>query len=253
MSNGQPPGPGSPPQPVHPPHPAGHAQPAHPQGAAPPQQYGQPQPQGYPQAQPSSPGAPAPRPQAQAPQGSTGTAGGGEVLYEGIAKHSSNIGTYLKWLGVGFVGAGIAFGLNLIDAVGTATWGKYLWALSALGLPGLTWAWLVHVNNKYKITRRRVETETGVLTKSVHSLELWRVLDIQYTQSLLDRLFGNAKISLIGTDQSDPVLVLHGMPGHRKLFEELREAIQVARHTSRPMELVPGHDMEAGGMGEFVG
>jgi hypothetical protein len=181
--------------------------------------------------------------------------GMGEVLYEGIAKHSANIGTYLKWLGLCFVGGAAAFGLNMIEAVGTASWGKYLWALSAAGLPGLTWAWLVHVNNKYKITRKRVETETGVISKSVDSLELWRVLDIQYTQSLLDRIFGNARISLIGTDQTSPVLVLHGLPDHRKLFEELREAIQIARHSSRPMELVPGQDMNdgMGGMGEFVG
>lgn len=176
-----------------------------------------------------------------------------EVLYEGIAKHSANIGAYLKWMGVSFAGSGIAFGLNMIDGVATSTAGPLLWILSAAGLPGLLWAWLVHINRKYKITRKRVETETGVLSKSVDSLELWRVLDIQYNQSLLDRIFSNAKINLIGTDQSDPVLLLHGMPEHRKLFEDLREAIQIARHTSRPMELVPGQDMDGGGMGEFVG
>jgi hypothetical protein len=190
-------------------------------------------------------GQPPPRAQAQPPQGSTGAAGAGEALYEGTAKHTANLGAYLKWILVSVLGAGAAFGLNRIDAVAGSAAGPWLWVASAAGLPGLLWAYLVHISRRYKLSRRRVETEVGVLSKSVSTLELWRVLDIQYTQSLIDRIFDNAKISLIGTDQSDPVLVLHGLPGHRRLFEELREAIQLARHSSRPMELVPGHEAAA--------
>ncbi len=55
------------------------------------------------------------------------------------------------------------------------------------------------------------------------------------------RFFDNAKITLIGTDQTDPSLVLYGLPGHRALFEKLRDAVQFARASNRPMELAPGH------------
>jgi uncharacterized membrane protein YdbT with pleckstrin-like domain len=111
-----------------------------------------------------------------------------------------------------------------------------------VGLPGLLWQWLVHRGRKYKVSRRRVETERGVFSKAVDSLELWRVLDVRYEQSLLDRMLGNAKITLIGTDQTDGSLVLHGLPDHRRMFEQLRDAVQVTRHTNRPMELVPGQE-----------
>jgi membrane protein YdbS with pleckstrin-like domain len=180
---------------------------------------------------------PAGRPVAQAPQGSTGQPGSGEVLFEGIAKHSASMAGYLKWSFACVAAGALAIFLNSMD------WGIPGWFLGILwlvGVPGLLWTYLNHITNKYKITRRRVETEKGIIAKKVDSLELWRVLDVQYEQGLIDRIFGIAKIKLIGTDQSDPVLTLHGIPDHRKLFEILRDAVQDARHTNRPMELVPG-------------
>src|SRR5690606_28546121 len=110
--------------------------------------------------------------------------------------------------------------------------------LGLVGLPGLCWTFLRHITTRFKITLRRVELEHGVLSKDVDSLELWRVLDVRYKQSLLDRILGNAKVILIGTDKTHPELVLYGLPRHRQLFEQIREAVQAARHTSRPMELV---------------
>ena len=79
-----------------------------------------------------------------------------------------------------------------------------------------------------------------MITRKLDSLELWRVLDVRYEQSVLDRIFHNAKITLIVTDQTHPSLLLYGIPGHRQLFERLREAVQFARASNRPMELAPG-------------
>lgn len=180
---------------------------------------------------------------AQAPQGSMAQPGNGEVLFEGIAKHSASMAGYLKWSAV-TVGAG-ALGILLYQmSWGVPGWFSGLFWL--VGVPGLVWTYLRHITTKFKITRRRIETEHGVIAKKVDSLELWRVLDVQYEQGLIDRIFGIAKIKLIGTDQSDPVLELHGIPNHRPLFEILRDAVQDARHTNRPMELVPGQDAGAG-------
>ncbi|MCP5068179.1 MAG: PH domain-containing protein [bacterium] len=134
----------------------------------------------------------------------------------------------LVWLGLTFGGA---YAMQW-------TPGYPLWAIGFLALPGVAWTYLRHVTTRFKISRRRVEFERGVVGKDVDSLELWRVLDVMYKQSVWDRVLGNAKIILIGTDQTHPELVLHGLPNPRALFEHLREAVQVARHTSRPMELV---------------
>ena len=50
----------------------------------------------------------APPPQAQPPAGSSPSQAIDEVYFEGIAKHSANIGTYLMWVGVCILGGAIA-------------------------------------------------------------------------------------------------------------------------------------------------
>lgn len=159
-----------------------------------------------------------------------------EVLYVGSARHSVRLGTYLSWFGVCVVGGVAAWGLGQWETA--APYPR--WVLIFLGVPGLAWTYLVHVTTKFKVTTRRVEIERGVLAKELSTLELWRVLDVGFRQSVLDRMLGNARISLIGTDQTDPELVLHGMPAPRALFERIRDAVQDARRAGRPMEMVGG-------------
>ena len=64
----------------------------------------------------------------------------------------------------------------------------------------------------------------------------------------IECFFKNGRIKPIDTDQTNPELLLHGLPNHRVLFEQLRDAVQAARQTNRPMELVPGQ-----GMGHDIG
>jgi len=178
------------------------------------------------------------------PQSPNTPAAPSEVIYEGVANHSVSIPSYIKWVLVSVAGGTAAFFLAKIQFF--STWP--LWVLGLLGLPGMFVVFLQHMTTRYKITLRRVETERGIVSKKVESLELWRVLDLKYTQSIFDRLTGNGMVVLESTDKSDPKLELHGIPEHRKVFEQLREAVQAARHTSRPMELV-GSDGDLGGLG----
>lgn len=191
----------------------------------------------------STPGPSAPGPvpaRAQAPAGSVAQPGNEELIYYGPAKHGAYGWDYAKW-GLASVAAGVlASLLGRIELF--QSWP--LWVLSFVGLPGIVWTFLRHSTTRYKITLRRIELERGVLSKNVDSLELWRVLDVKYTQSLWDRILGVAKVTVMSTDQSTPELLLYGMPNARELFERLREAVQAARHTNRPMELVgDGHGM----------
>ena len=193
----------------------------------------------------AGPGPTMPPPQAQPPVGSSPQPVSDEVLYEGIAKHSANIGTYLMWVAVCAAGGVAGYFLLKIPALSEYP----MWVLSLVGVPMLLWSYLIHIKNKYKVTRRRIETERGVLTTRLDTLELWRVLDVRYERNLIDQIFDNGKIILLGTDQSHPQLVLYGMPDHRQLFERLRDAVQAARHSNRPMELAhgahPGHEGES--------
>lgn len=195
--------------------------------------------------QPQDPNQPpaAPRAQAQPPEGSTASPSA-DVLYKGVRKHSASISGYLKWVLVSAVGSTLGVLLGKIDFFAQFP----LWVLGFVGVPGIFIVWLRHMTTKYTVSLRRVETEHGIVAKSVDSLELWRVLDVRYDQSFFDRMTGNATITLVGTDQSDPELRLHGLPNHRALFEKLRDAVQAARQGNRPMEFV-GQDGWAENMG----
>lgn len=195
---------------------------------------------------PTSPEKPTSRAVASPPQGSLAQPGSGEVVFEGIAKHSASLGGYVKWGLVSVLGGAVAIAINTLTEWPIPGW--VLALLWLIGTPGLLWTYLEHISTKFKVTGRRIETEVGVITKRVESLELWRVLDVKYSQSLVDRVFNNATITLVSTDQGDPELALHGLPDHRALFERLRDAVQDARQTNRPMELVG----EGEGIGEMV-
>ncbi|MFO0631949.1 MAG: PH domain-containing protein [Nannocystaceae bacterium] len=196
--------------------------------------------QGPPQspAPQTPPGPPAAR--AQAPAGSVAQPGSEELIYYGPAKHGAYAFDYAKWV-LASIAAGV-LGSLLARISLFQSWP--LWLLSFIGIPGMVWTFLRHATTRYKITLRRIEFERGVLSKTVDSLELWRVLDVKYNQSLWDRIMGVARVTVMSTDQSTPELPLYGLPNSRELFERLRDAVQLARHSNRPMELVDGHAVD---------
>jgi hypothetical protein len=227
--------------PQHPPHPGQHAggsavpQQPHAQQPYPQQPYPQ---QSYPQqSYPQQPYPQQPHTQGHHASG-TKPVKPQETLYEGVCRHTASFGGYAKWAFVSIAGGAVAYGLAHIELF--STWP--LWVLGLVGLPGIAWTVLQHLTTRYKVTTQRVEFERGVLSKTVDSLELWRVLDVRYKQTVFDRILGNATIILIGTDQTDPEMRMHGLPNHRQLFEKLRDAVQVARRSGRPMELVGGQE-----------
>jgi membrane protein YdbS with pleckstrin-like domain len=176
------------------------------------------------------------QPQARPPAGSTAQPGHDELIYAGPAKHGAYAWDYLKWVLVGALCGAVGTGLGYIPALA----GYPLWLLSFVGLFGIVGTFLKHATSRFKLTLRRIELERGILSKSIDSLELWRVLDLKYTQNVFDRILGVGRITVMSTDQSTPELVLYGLPNGRAIFERLRDAVQIARHTSRPMELVGG-------------
>jgi membrane protein YdbS with pleckstrin-like domain len=81
----------------------------------------------------------------------------------------------------------------------------------------------------YRITSRTLDVESGLLSKKIDTVQLWRVRDVEFEQSLLERLLGVARIKVVAHDSTDPTLILRGLPDSRVVFEQIKTAIENAR------------------------
>jgi membrane protein YdbS with pleckstrin-like domain len=137
------------------------------------------------------------------------------------------------------------------QSVETTIWegrpGWRAWALAWIGgwllLPVLVGAiilvsvWLRTKSKRWRLTSRRIETETGWISTRVDTLELWRVRDIEFRQSLVDRLAGVARILVTAHDAASPAFEIRGVPGDRAIYDRLMAAVMEARQQRGVMNL----------------
>jgi len=106
-----------------------------------------------------------------------------------------------------------------------------------VGLVLLVPVWLRTRSTRWKLTSRRIEIETGLLGKRVDTLELWRVRDVEFRQSLMDRLVGVSCITVTAHDEGYPALDVRGVPGDRSIYDRLMAAVMQARQQRGVMNL----------------
>jgi membrane protein YdbS with pleckstrin-like domain len=90
-------------------------------------------------------------------------------------------------------------------------------------------AWVRRANTTYRITNRRIEWETGLFSRRIDGVDLWRIRHVNYVQTLADRLFGLSRLEMFSQDREDPHAVIPGIPGAREVYDRATLAIQNAR------------------------
>jgi uncharacterized membrane protein YdbT with pleckstrin-like domain len=87
----------------------------------------------------------------------------------------------------------------------------------------------------YKVSHDHVVSEAGILSKTVNTLDLWRIRDIQFQQSLLQRMFKCCRIVLVTQDETNPIFLIEGVMADegRKIFESLNSSIAKSRKDNR--------------------
>jgi membrane protein YdbS with pleckstrin-like domain len=111
-------------------------------------------------------------------------------------------------------------------------WKIVLPGISAVALVGLIWLGVVHLlrrSIRYRITSRTLDTEAGILSKRIETLQLWRIRDLEFRQSFTQRLLSIAQIDVCTKDVTDPELILRGLPASREVFDRLKDAAELAR------------------------
>lgn len=130
---------------------------------------------------------------------------------------------------------------------GRPTWRAWAgtWIAGWVLLPVLVGAfllgsvWIQIRSRRWKLTSRRIEIESGFLSRRVDTLELWRVRDVEFRQTLMDRMTGVASISITAHDEGSPVLDVRGLPGGREIYDRLMSAVMQARQQRGVLNVGP--------------
>jgi membrane protein YdbS with pleckstrin-like domain len=150
------------------------------------------------------------------------------VLYEGspswLAWFWSYAGSFAIVLG------GIALAIVLFLKVKSTPIAPALGALVAVG--GVAWYFVVTFRRKsmhIRITNQTIDIERGLFSRTISTLQLWRVRDVDFSQSIFERICGISRIQILSHDAETPQLLLRGLPGSKQLFLDLRDAIALSR------------------------
>ncbi len=91
------------------------------------------------------------------------------------------------------------------------------------------WIRVQRRNQRFKISNLNLEYESGVFSKTIQNLEMWRIKDIVFHQTLGERMLGVTRVELITTDPTTPIIILEGLPPGRRVFDDIKQAFLLAK------------------------
>lgn len=151
-----------------------------------------------------------------------------KMLYDGSPSWKAFLGHYLI---AGFVAVLLIVILRLVYGAKASVGTKLITVVVPLGLAaiyGLAMHFYRH-SIRFRVTNTAIEWERGMLSKRIDVLQLWRIKDVAYKQTLVDRILGIAHVDVIASDVTTPDLQIVGLPASRQLFEQLRDSIEIQR------------------------
>lgn len=105
--------------------------------------------------------------------------------------------------------------------------GFTFWLIIPLIVALIKWLEIVHLH--YILTTERLRIISGILTKRIDDLELFRVKDTSYIEPFLSRKFKCGNVIVYSADSSHPTLKLHAVPNAYQLREKIRKLVLAER------------------------
>lgn len=84
---------------------------------------------------------------------------------------------------------------------------------------------------KYKLTTQRLILTTGLASRRVEEVELYRVKDVTASQGVLGRMLGFGTVLVHGNDASTPRLTMHPINSPMRVKEQIRDGSRATRRT----------------------
>lgn len=111
--------------------------------------------------------------------------------------------------------------------------GWFALCLLLIPIPLAVWKWLETRNTTYTLSDQRLKFTRGIFTKTTEDLELYRVRDTKFEQSLFERMVGLGKIELFTTDETSPTIKLAYIEDAEAVREKIRALVEARRDAKR--------------------
>ena len=95
--------------------------------------------------------------------------------------------------------------------------------------------WLACLSTEWRIFEDSIETDSGLIARSIGNVQLFRIRDLSLRQSILNRLLGVGDVLVTSTDQSSPFLVIRGVDNPRGVYDMLRDLVGRSAAARRTM------------------
>lgn len=86
---------------------------------------------------------------------------------------------------------------------------------------------------RWELTTERLRIIRGLLGRSTEEIELTRVRDVSYEQSLTQRALGIGTVTVISVDADSPHVALHDIEAPEQVKELIRQAVREQRQRQR--------------------
>ena len=89
----------------------------------------------------------------------------------------------------------------------------------------------------FELTTQRLKITSGVFTKVIETLELYRVKDIETRQPFFFQLVGVENIQMNTSDASSPLVLIEAVPSSVGFADKLRNQVEIIRQQKRVREI----------------
>ncbi len=128
------------------------------------------------------------------------------------------------------LGGLLVLGGLILGVAGGEVWLRMAgWILALAGVALAGWSWLQTRAIRYRLTTERLFITTGLIGRRQNEMELFRIKDVSFSQTIGQRMLGLGTVRVISTDDSAPDISITGIPDAEKLKDLLREHYRAAR------------------------
>jgi len=129
----------------------------------------------------------------------------------------------------------IAFAIGVAAATGCFALGFGLF--SPLGVIPLLWVFaqsrLSRMGTEYRLFPDRIEVESGIVSRRIENIELFRVRDVGLRQGLFGKMGNFGDVLIHSTDATTPDVLVRAIDSPKEFYQEVRRLVTASRAQNR--------------------